>query len=415
MAEENRKTENYRHFDGMVSQNERYGCERDQIFWLENIMRIGNGDLHSVPGPALVATLPIPTTGCPEDTLPGVQEPLVQVHFWSFNTGIPPGTLNNNCAAQENFIGENDDIIVWISERSGFGTDYATNTGSGGKGQVLHIQGASITAVTRVPLPAWVTRFTFFGQEAQSGADGHSDERSYMLTGLVYSAHFNNKFAHAYFSWDSQQAYFMDAFTTQGPWTKFGNQFYIYHFLNGEGIYRYVMQSGSVVEPTVGPANALGGVRPCGLSRTPNHLYALYPSNALFQLDKNSLAVTNQWNLTSQLLPAYQFPNILNLDAISDNLIYITQRKDSAGTGRLTFYYFTVNDGKLTAINPTVPYSIDLNSGQNPGFPGANHFFFRKGYLYFGYNGIATGRTNFEKVGTLNCPGQTVPIGTPSA
>lgn len=47
-----RKTTTYKEFEGMNSQDERYGCEKTEFFWLENIMRVGDGKLVSVPGPS---------------------------------------------------------------------------------------------------------------------------------------------------------------------------------------------------------------------------------------------------------------------------------------------------------------------------------------------------------------------------
>ena len=49
-----RKTTTYKQFDGMNSQDERFGCEDNEFFWLENIMRVGDGKLKSVPGPGPV-------------------------------------------------------------------------------------------------------------------------------------------------------------------------------------------------------------------------------------------------------------------------------------------------------------------------------------------------------------------------
>lgn len=54
-----RKTKTYKSFSGMNSQDGRYGCEDDDFFFLENIMRVADGKLHSVAGPsAAVATFP---------------------------------------------------------------------------------------------------------------------------------------------------------------------------------------------------------------------------------------------------------------------------------------------------------------------------------------------------------------------
>lgn len=55
-----RKTTTYKQFEGMNSQDERYGAEKTEFFFLENIMRVGDGKLRSVPGPSLVlVTFPL--------------------------------------------------------------------------------------------------------------------------------------------------------------------------------------------------------------------------------------------------------------------------------------------------------------------------------------------------------------------
>lgn len=55
-----RKTKTYKSFSGMNSQDGRYGCEDDDFFFLENIMRVADGKLHSVPGPtAALVTFPV--------------------------------------------------------------------------------------------------------------------------------------------------------------------------------------------------------------------------------------------------------------------------------------------------------------------------------------------------------------------
>ena len=54
-----RKTTTYKEFAGMNSQDGRYGVEKDEFFFLENVMRVADGKLRSVPGPsAIVATFP---------------------------------------------------------------------------------------------------------------------------------------------------------------------------------------------------------------------------------------------------------------------------------------------------------------------------------------------------------------------
>ena len=59
-----RKTTTYKEFNGMNSQDARYGVGNDEFFFLENIMRVADGRLHSVSGPStILAVFPIATTG----------------------------------------------------------------------------------------------------------------------------------------------------------------------------------------------------------------------------------------------------------------------------------------------------------------------------------------------------------------
>lgn len=54
-----RKTSTFKQWSGMNSQDERYGVEKDEFFYLENIMRVADGRLHSVSGPTdVLATFP---------------------------------------------------------------------------------------------------------------------------------------------------------------------------------------------------------------------------------------------------------------------------------------------------------------------------------------------------------------------
>ena len=61
---ESRKTTTYKEFNGMNSQDARYGVEGNEFFFLENIMRVADGRLHSVSGPStILAVFPVTTTG----------------------------------------------------------------------------------------------------------------------------------------------------------------------------------------------------------------------------------------------------------------------------------------------------------------------------------------------------------------
>lgn|SRR5262245_62138877 len=79
MAEETgppRKTKTYRRFEGMNSQRERYGVSDDEMFYLENIMRVAPKKLHSVPGPHQIAFFPIVAPPECLDTTERGQRPL---------------------------------------------------------------------------------------------------------------------------------------------------------------------------------------------------------------------------------------------------------------------------------------------------------------------------------------------------
>lgn len=49
-----KKTTTYREFGGMNTQDSRYGVEPNELAYLENIMSIAEGKLHSIPGPSTI-------------------------------------------------------------------------------------------------------------------------------------------------------------------------------------------------------------------------------------------------------------------------------------------------------------------------------------------------------------------------
>lgn len=74
-----RKTTTYKQFDGMNSQDERYGAEKNELFWMENMMRVGDGKIRSIPGPSAAALQIFPV----EDLL----------HFLLLEDATGPGYL----------------------------------------------------------------------------------------------------------------------------------------------------------------------------------------------------------------------------------------------------------------------------------------------------------------------------------
>src|SRR5215471_3804206 len=86
-----RKTSNYVRFEGMTSQNERYNVKDNEMFWLENIMRVGPRKLKSIPGPTLPVTIGPPPP--PHICVPDPQT-LLEVDVYDLDSplnGPPPG------------------------------------------------------------------------------------------------------------------------------------------------------------------------------------------------------------------------------------------------------------------------------------------------------------------------------------
>lgn len=76
-----RKTGNFKEFSGMNSQDGRYGVEDNEFFYLENIMRVADGKLRSVPGPSV-----------PQGTFPPGDETIYVLgdHFGDILSGPGP-------------------------------------------------------------------------------------------------------------------------------------------------------------------------------------------------------------------------------------------------------------------------------------------------------------------------------------
>ena len=57
-----RKTSTYKQFTALNTQDERFGNEDTELFWLENLMIVGDGKLRSIAGPSSTV-IPISETG----------------------------------------------------------------------------------------------------------------------------------------------------------------------------------------------------------------------------------------------------------------------------------------------------------------------------------------------------------------
>lgn len=74
-----RKSTTYQRQEGMNSQRERFGVKPNEMFWLENVMRVAPKKLHSVPGPRNLTFFPRPVPPVCEDTTERGQQLLTMV------------------------------------------------------------------------------------------------------------------------------------------------------------------------------------------------------------------------------------------------------------------------------------------------------------------------------------------------
>lgn len=388
-----RKTTTYKRFEGMASQNERYNTKPDEMFWLENIMRVSPKRLHSVPGPIFRTTVPIPPSGCPIDTLPTGDQTLTQVFCYNYDTGAPPGTLPGNSSSQVDFIAgksPNEEFIATVGIPDGFEAPYPRSNW-----EVLHIFGTAINAATPIPLPPGDV-FVYATQTEQAGTSGHSDEMCYLMGGRYFRSGIEHP-AYAYFSWPSQSVTVMSTFLVDstegsGTWAKRGNNFW--RVMGTGKLYRWDFSNGfdSAFVATARP-----------LTHRFDTLQA--SENFLWGMDSTTLTLYKLDPLTLATLATYSF-NALNIDVVSDDLIYGFTRTI---TNDLTFRYFVPSTNTTTVVNGVVPENCVTPGGGNA--PSVMKF--AAGYFYitqgFGVVGTPVGKT--VKIGPLVCPGTDIPIG----
>lgn len=360
-------------------------------------------DTYNDVAAAVEVVPPIPPPDeaeCPEDTVPAAEaKELSDVTCYSYDNGVPPGSLSSNSAGQMNFVvpGHTTEFIATVGTRSAFGTSYPPTA----NWQVIHAVGAVMTTVTPVPLPA-TDSFTTFLHQPHAGLNGHSDEMCYMLAGN-YNIGSTAVSAFVYFSWPNQTVTVMNrsgnVTGTRGHWAKRGNDFYI-HSVAGftPALYRWNMADlpGSVAAAE----NEAWGATIIDICRSENFLWVLESDATLRKCDPTTLAVIASF-ATGVPTP------VGGLYAAGDDIVYLL---NAPGIGAVGVYYFVPSTSTLQFIDSgfvSCP-NIEINN-----FNGEFvHFEFKTGYFYITSAGALGGETSTQKFGVLNCPGTDSPIGT---
>lgn len=396
-----RKTTTYNRFEGMNSQKSRYGVPDNEMFWLENIMRVAPKKLHSVPGPTgNLATFPIITPGCPETTVPTGTQNLSSVHCYNYNTG--------NESSQLNFVGGNpatgsESFVVSSATNSGVGIPYST---AGTNPNMKQATGETLNPISVLPLTGGPISGTFYGQSAQAGSSGHSDELSILFHMTDLTPQFMGQgSAKVYFNYSSGAVTYLlyQAGSVTGAWAKRGTRFWdIAGQASGHTLERYDMTTGGnpVFYADMGLSDNLNIL---SLSATDNFLYMLYTTGAstctIYKLNLDTMAEVAHWDLTGT------FGGSRQMAVASDDLLYLI-------AGGWSFGYFQPSTGTATLIDTVPDDSACISTLTPSAVTGQTSFQYNKGYFYMGYGGFGTGSTNVVKVGPLVCPGTDIPIGT---
>ena len=385
-----RKTTTYKRFEGMASQNERYNTKPDEMFWLENIMRVSPKRLHSVPGPIIRTTVPIPPSGCPIDTVPTGPQLMTQVFCYNYDTGAPPGTLPGPSASQVDFIAgksPNEEFIATASVSDGFLAPYPR-----ADWEVMHIMGTTISAATPVPLPPG-DAFNYATQTRQAGVSGHSDEMCYLIIG-DYTKSGSGTFGGVtvYFSWPSQTVTVLNEGLTDGTtgtWAKHGTNFW--RSSEAGSIYRWDL-SNPFASSFVAHATGFLAVMST-IQATDNFLWTHDAANSLlYKLDLSTMAIVASYSLAA-----------VNIYVAGDDLIY----NFTTSGADFTFSYFIPSTNTNTAIGIINSNCMTPSTFTTPSVMkfAAGYFYISQGFGPFGPGGKTV------KIGPLVCPNTDIPIG----
>ena len=367
-----RKTTTYKDFEGMASENERYNVKPNEMFFLENIMRIAPHKLHSVPGPGFPFHFPAATI-CTDSTERGQQSLTIDIAFDQENAR-PTG----NNRTSWGFINNGE-----IYTLEGTATCAGGNMGYDNVCcQINHYVNDNPTVSQILPLPVEDPFAPFINTRL-----GASDQPVWCAQSNAFGG------IRVYYGIG---ATFVDYHT---PATNGGGHQVSAFAIKGNELWCFVPS-----HLDVGPAvcevavfdRALGtalhdyavyGTADRAVSNmqlTTNFCYVLSTDGTTQQIDKIDRA-------TGTISASFNVTNILAqfIAVQSDNLIYIVC---SGGT---TAVYYLSNFTDLVYVGKTV------GQGFTPFAFGTG--IFNNGTVYFGSNGFAGFNTDIRKI-IIECP-----------
>jgi hypothetical protein len=299
-----------------------------------------------------------------------------------------------------NFVkpGASAEFIVWVADRSGFGTDYTSEVGASAS-QVLRGFGENVEEVDRVPLPAGDS-FTFFGQQAQSGLNGHSDELCYLVAGSydIFGGA-QNQGVLAYFNWDAQTVYLMNrsgvGSGSRGKWAKRGNNFYhctVPGFTAEIARWDMSAANNSTFANKVNPWTDT--IFDLGVSDS--YLW-VYGVAGLERCNPTTLAVLETYTSVIGLFSGFT--------AVTDDFLYFWVND---GFGGMMISYYIPSTDTLVELGNTEPTS----TGGCFSLSGAEtfNFHYQSGYFYLSPLGFQNDQSTVRS-GPIVCPGTEIPIG----
>ncbi len=391
MADEGapRKTSNYKRFSGMASQNERYNVKDDEMFWLENIMRVGPRKLRSVPGPGKPIKIapPAPPTICVPDP-----QNLVEFDVYDLDSNLtspPPG--GTGWRVTWGFV-ESDTTIVAMRENPvfvGFGNPRYNNdtyvkvfrAQHGVAPEIAKTHGSGIADNT-------------------TPADGevmvHSDQPSY---GFYQFSGFY------YFDWTNNIVVQCARPATYFPFKvnaacKNGSDIYLvvnHGTFGGDHVGQLVHFSYPAGTFIADSTVLTGYSRTVALDCSANFLYALSTDGTGFyfidKIDRTALTIADHYVLGQQF--------IASMSVVDDTLIYFDRY---AVSKQVDIYYWHL--GSIVHLNTGGPISISVGIPIVPGLGAQDtryNFIFRAPYFYFGENGFGGFPVSITKIGPVIC------------
>lgn len=381
-----RKSTTYQRQEGMNSQRERFGVKPNEMFWLENVMRVAPKKLHSVPGPRQVAFFPIPVPPeCIDATPRGQQILNIELIFDNQHSYANDPNILVPHSAYGLFVEVDGTFYSMTGDAQCAGGNMAYTTGCLSVGKFINFDPNVNSHPPIVPpedifLPAVNTM------------NGPSDEPMYcFFGGATVDCYYINDDVHIQFT----NAAFPTTSLNPRHFAKKGDRIYFNPVQTfGVGTPRNIMVFEDRANTLIMQWNALQNFFFDSFYPTDNFFYALgialdFSTVKVYRLDLNDGSLVSSFDV-SGIAAVGMFP-------VNDDLIYVLTSHSSE---RELYYIENFTDlvyvGKMH--NPTI---ID---------PAFSAIAFWHGRLFFGGTGNNFDVNSNIKSFTVACPGEDGPI-----